>query len=266
MTTTTTAATATITNLPAEINTEHEACLASANDALDHAIACGELLIQAKEQCHHGSWQRWLADNFTGSERTARLYVQLWHKRAAIESKRQRDTVLSIGEARRLITETAPAETDLDGLFPPELKVVIDSALNGPFCPDDFDDRPDVHWLRTKIGHQVKLPASVAWALNAEIETDPPLLRVVPEGELVEAIRILAPYLKHKVGFDFKQVTQYHPTVLRCLMERMAGTLLAELQYRSKVKSNRQYERERAAAFDKFFAGVDARLAELGAA
>lgn len=46
-------------------------------DALGHAIRAGELLIEAKGLVKHGEWLSWLAENFLGSDRTARLYMRL---------------------------------------------------------------------------------------------------------------------------------------------------------------------------------------------
>jgi hypothetical protein len=97
-----------------QINAEHHACIESANSALDHAMRAGDLLIEAKVACKHGEWQAWLVDNFDGKVRTARLYMQLADNRYGIESKRQRDAVLSINEARRLIA-IPQSVSDADG-------------------------------------------------------------------------------------------------------------------------------------------------------
>jgi hypothetical protein len=53
------------------IRREHEAVASSAKKALAHAIAAGELLIEAKKQVKHGEWLPWLGTNCEISERTA---------------------------------------------------------------------------------------------------------------------------------------------------------------------------------------------------
>ena len=56
------------------INAWHERCCQAANEALECAFAAGALLIDVKADCSHGEWGRWLADSFSGSDRTAREY------------------------------------------------------------------------------------------------------------------------------------------------------------------------------------------------
>jgi hypothetical protein len=46
-------------------------------DALGHAIAAGEKLIEAKSLVKHGEWLPWLRENFPGGERTAQNYMKL---------------------------------------------------------------------------------------------------------------------------------------------------------------------------------------------
>jgi hypothetical protein len=71
-------------SLPAElealagaINAEHRACETALRAGLAHAIKAGELLIEAKDLCPHGTWLPWLRDNFDGRERLARAYMQV---------------------------------------------------------------------------------------------------------------------------------------------------------------------------------------------
>lgn len=60
-----------------QINAEHAACQASYGTALEHAIACGNLLYEAHMQIAHGGWRPWVEGNFGGSLRTADAYIQL---------------------------------------------------------------------------------------------------------------------------------------------------------------------------------------------
>lgn len=117
------AANGNLSSLAAAINAEHRACVSTANEALHHAQAAGDLLSEAKGQCGHGEWGPYLAENFDGSARTARLYMQLAERRAELESKRQRDTVFTVSEARRLIAAPRPPVTDaaIGGFALPDL-------------------------------------------------------------------------------------------------------------------------------------------------
>lgn len=51
-----------------QIAAEHQACSTAGRQSLSHAMRCGDLLLQAKAECPHGTWQTWLADNFDGSK------------------------------------------------------------------------------------------------------------------------------------------------------------------------------------------------------
>lgn len=66
-----------LADLASKINAEHAAAEQHARTAVEHAIAAGELLAQAKAQLPHGAWLPWLAENFTGSTRTASAYMRL---------------------------------------------------------------------------------------------------------------------------------------------------------------------------------------------
>ena len=83
------------------INEEYRACRNAADTALDHALAAGDLLIEAKSLCRHGEWRAWVENYFEGSSRLASSYMRLASNRPAIESKRQTSADLSIDKALR---------------------------------------------------------------------------------------------------------------------------------------------------------------------
>ena len=58
------------------INEAHRLARASAETAVEHAIRCGQLLADRKEQILHGDWQAWVAENCEFSERQSRRYMQ----------------------------------------------------------------------------------------------------------------------------------------------------------------------------------------------
>ena len=250
-------------DLVEQINAEHKACLDSANDALDHAMRCGELLIEAKQQCHHGEWSLWLADSFTGSDSTARAYMRIGRNREAIEAKRQATADLTLERALQYIAPRREAA--------PNVEKLIDDALNGPLCFRDF--RGDwLRWLTTKIVHQLKLPAVAGFALTTDIETDPPMVRVVSDDELLEALQILAPYATSKAALSTINLTPKDCGVLSVVLAYMVGALLNEVQHRygplhgrkigKRRLSHKHHEAEASAALKQFGRAVNDKLAE----
>lgn len=63
-----------IVNLVPQIVAEHEAAQVAARSAVQHAIRCGELLIEAKATMPHGSFGGWCA-TLPFDERTAQRYM-----------------------------------------------------------------------------------------------------------------------------------------------------------------------------------------------
>jgi hypothetical protein len=67
-----------LTDLAHRINTEHEACGSALQRGLQHAIACGQMLIEAKDHlAQHGGWLPWLQANCTVSVKMAQNYMRV---------------------------------------------------------------------------------------------------------------------------------------------------------------------------------------------
>lgn len=65
-------------NLAGAINREHALSLQAFRDGLNHAIAAGQLLCQAKGQLKHGEWLPWLGEHCPEiSRRLAQKYMQV---------------------------------------------------------------------------------------------------------------------------------------------------------------------------------------------
>jgi hypothetical protein len=91
-------------DLAARIQAEHKAVSAAFRDSVRHAIAAGELLIEAKGQLGHGRWLPWLRDYCTISERTAQLYMRVANNRAEIENQMRSGVAdLSLNEVAALL-------------------------------------------------------------------------------------------------------------------------------------------------------------------
>src|SRR5262249_49078945 len=77
-----------LADLAARIRREHENALLNMKRGLQHAIAAGTLLIEAKAQLKHGQWLPWLHELCPSlSERTAQRYMLLARHAPEIESK-----------------------------------------------------------------------------------------------------------------------------------------------------------------------------------
>jgi hypothetical protein len=88
-----------LTDLAETINTEYAAAQSDARSAVQHAIACGKALLEAKAKCKHGEWLPWLEANVKFSKDSANDYMRLAKKEHApfLES------AASIREALRLL-------------------------------------------------------------------------------------------------------------------------------------------------------------------
>jgi hypothetical protein len=91
-----------------EINEKHRAFEAGIRKTLDDGIRCGELLLEAKEQCEHGTWLPWLAANFDGSERSAQGYMRLYRRRDELRANTQGLAYLGIEDALKELAAPKP--------------------------------------------------------------------------------------------------------------------------------------------------------------
>jgi hypothetical protein len=169
------AASNSLPDLAARIRIEHRAASDKLSEALAHAMAAGDLLIEAKALVPHGGWLPWLADHVDISERTAQLYMRVAKNRAEIEaSKAQRIADLSLGEAMALLALSSDVRKllsfikECEGLEGEELvKACLDAGVGivvskgyDPYAGRSADERREWKlfslWL-TKRG-------SVRWA------------------------------------------------------------------------------------------------------
>jgi hypothetical protein len=88
------------------IDREHRAAHQAARTALEHALECGRLLIEAKAAVPHGDWLPWLEEHTTVGARQAQNYMRLTRRRAEIEdANAQRDSHLPIRDAIALLAD-----------------------------------------------------------------------------------------------------------------------------------------------------------------
>src|SRR5258707_562383 len=66
-----------LTDLAARIRAEHEAASDAFALGLQHAIAGGRLLLEARNEIEHGAWLLWLRERCGVPARTASRYMEL---------------------------------------------------------------------------------------------------------------------------------------------------------------------------------------------
>jgi hypothetical protein len=151
-----------LTDLAARAKAEHAAVAGALKTSLSHALAAGDILIEAKAQLKHGQWLPWLKSCGI-SERTAQRYIRLARNRAIIESKS--DTVSDLGIRGALALISLPRFG-----FDSEL---ADSATNTVFISE---------WLRLEEEHSGS-QRSVRRQLCAEAELALDRLRDLCESQ-----------------------------------------------------------------------------------
>jgi Protein of unknown function (DUF3102) len=73
-------------SLAEAIEREHLAATRDARSAMEHAIRCGVLLLEAKASLAHGEWLPWIAANLSFGDRQARKYLSLAKHAEAIRN------------------------------------------------------------------------------------------------------------------------------------------------------------------------------------
>lgn len=169
-------------DLAARIRSEHEAVSSALKDSVRHAIAAGELLVEAKARLKHGQWLPWLRDHCAMSERTAQLYMRCAKNRETIEAQiRSGVADLTLNEAAALLMLSSDVrkllETvkTMEGLQGEDLiKFCADNDIatisGNPFGATEPTDQEGVEWnlfvlfLAREFGYTVESAAyHVAW-------------------------------------------------------------------------------------------------------
>jgi hypothetical protein len=102
-----------LTDLAHRINQAHHLAMRHANEAVGQAIACGEMLLEAKAKVPHGQWLPWLRQNVTFGERSAQGYMRLaTHAPIAVQTN-IRDALKRLAAPRRHQLESLLAECGL---------------------------------------------------------------------------------------------------------------------------------------------------------
>jgi len=123
-----------IDNRVVEINQEHELFQRSMQTGLEHAIRCGELLVEAKGWTDWGDWYKWIEDNCSFSRRHADNYMKLATNRKRVSdlqpdtSLREALKLLSTPKEKRIQVQPEPTETSFSWIRDDDI-VAMDAAF-----------------------------------------------------------------------------------------------------------------------------------------
>ena len=164
---------ASLGELAAAINAEHQAAERTARTALDHARAAGDKLLQAKAQFDHGQWLPWLSANCPDiAVRTAQAYMRLAGNWGTLQAKYATVAYLPINDALKLLNAPEPDSVPITGDLLPEADPATVIELQQRHI-EALEQRIDAEY---RITAGLEPPATPAPAVSAE-----PDCKAVPE-------------------------------------------------------------------------------------
>jgi N6-adenosine-specific RNA methylase IME4 len=136
-----------LASLAEQINVEHEACVGGLRESVQHALAAGRLLIEAKDKVAHGQWLPWLKENCRCSTRTAQAYMRVARQWPELEAKAQGLAHLTFEDALGLLAQPAREDSTEEGAGDQQ-----EGAEPGrPARVDYFDESKAVYaWLEKR--------------------------------------------------------------------------------------------------------------------
>ena len=120
---------AVLSDLADRIRAEHTAVVSAFSSAVQHALAAGRALIEAKDLIGHGHWTRFLKDCDLG-DRQAERYTQLAHLYDANPSSGTDLTGLSIQAAIKKLSPPNPSDKVRERHSDPKPAPAIQEKLN----------------------------------------------------------------------------------------------------------------------------------------
>lgn len=98
-----------LTDVAEYINAEHALAQECMTTAVQHAINCGKALIDAKSQCKHGEFIRWIESNMKFKRITAHNYMKLASNVQRVEHLEE---ATSLRQAMRMLSDSEDEEGD----------------------------------------------------------------------------------------------------------------------------------------------------------
>lgn len=257
--------------LAKRINEAHRLARDHAQSAIEHALRAGALLLEAKAGLPHGRWLPWLRENVSLSERTVQGYLRLASRQDAIRAKLAADPGLSVRQALGhlsvplgLDVAARPPQDDLLAAFDGDLLALGKHLLDRPFCEYDVTGEGWLPAFETKIQHRVGLPAVAGFALAVQGDyPDVPMLRLVPDHELLDAAKQLAPLATGVEPIAIEagaEAAMRIAGLVKLVASRLLGAVLAEVE-RREVLADEELDRDATAALDQFMATARVRVA-----
>ena len=245
-----------LADLAARIKSEHEAATLALQTGLQHAIACGRMLREAKADplLKHGQWLPWLREYCAVPERTVQRYMDL-AKYAADDSKSANLADLALDGAAQIAAEEPPED----------LWELLGWTLDAPFHGWDFYDS-DGHLLpdlmahvRRKLLHKLDIPEFYKWCISVEEygSKQHPTLRICPWDDLIATVKKLAPIadaeFQAKIKFNgalFATIRNFQNGIGIVEIERvvLCGGILWEFEHRQSI-TDAQYAAENEQAY-----------------
>jgi hypothetical protein len=122
-----------LADLAARINEAHHLAMHHAGEAIGQAIACGQMLLEARSKAGHGQWLPWLRQNVTFGERSAQGYMRLAVRAPELnEGSTIRDALKELATPRRHWREALLDECELWNAHTDRLRA------NRPENPSDW--------------------------------------------------------------------------------------------------------------------------------
>jgi hypothetical protein len=178
-----------LSDLAQAIDREHQAAIGAARSAVEHAITCGQLLLQAKAEVGHGGWLPWLEANTTVSARQSQRYMRL--SRAAADGKCDATSFLTIEGALAAIA--APRD-EPESAGPP---VPVDEYLAKPrpLEPGEIEVPVADVLFRRKLYPRLSVRPDLI-ERYAEFLTDLPPIEINQRKELIDGLHRLEAHKK----------------------------------------------------------------------
>jgi hypothetical protein len=190
-----------LADLAHRIKAEHEAVGHAMKRGLGHAIAAGEMLIEAKSRLAHGQWLPWL-DSCGVSERLAQRYIRLARNRAVIEANPTPVSDLGIRGALDLLSVPREPQEEMAGMSID----LADMAAEMAFGWQELDDiKEQAKNLEAEQDEQHKLldeARAAAIKVYELAEQYPALAEIIDGGDEVGQINAASDELRAALAAD----------------------------------------------------------------
>ncbi len=176
-----------LVDLRERLKVEHAAVAGALRTGLHHAMAAGDILIEAKSQIRqHGKWLPWL--NTCGlSERTAQRYMRLARNRATIEAKSDSVSDLSLTGALAMLAVSRDTGHDIVD----ELVDLADHAIEATDGFADLHEREAQWKAQSEIHEALRDEATAALDRIGEL--------IIARPELAEFVENDAERFAHRL-------------------------------------------------------------------